>query len=223
MTIYRIDTWTADGGGLRSWQQRTYRLYADGGSILRNPSAIGGTWAWVAVDQEGWTIHHEHGWFEPPLPEEGGRAADSEGLPTTGNNQSEFLAVLLALRAVKATMPSWGGMICTDSKLTIDRWSRGTSLRGIPTIWHQRMGEILRMPGEIGRPMHWQLLDGHPTVAQLLAGRGKRGNPTSTHNEQCDALCQEASRVARTGAPHQWTVMDLDPLDNYSRIEVRST
>src|SRR5690349_20453346 len=174
--IYRTEGWTADGGGFLPRQARTVAIYADGGSIGANPSTIGGTWAWVAVDDGGWMIHSECGWFEPPTEREGGRTLfEGGGVPTSGNNQSEFLAMLLAISTLKAHDPSWAGPAYTDSDLTIKRWTREAKLGGIPFVWRSLMGELLRMPGGVGDPSRWALLDGHPNKAQLASGIGKRG------------------------------------------------
>lgn len=205
--IYRVGSWTADGGGFVPWQARTAAVYADGGTIGGNPSPIGGTWAWVAVDAGDWMIHWEHGWFEPPLSEHGGRELDAQGNATAGNNQSEMLATLMALRALKGYDAAWSGMIKTDSQLTIRRWTKSAGLAGIPYLWRHRMGELLRMPNSVGLADRWTLLDGHPTKQQIKDGVGKRGNPVSVHNVQCDALC---ARAAKSGAGLE--VITLAPL-----------
>jgi ribonuclease HI len=194
-----VGEWTADGGGLRHWQHRTTAVYGDGGTIGKNPSPDGGTWAWVAVDEDGWMIHWEHGWFTPPLTEEGGcETREPDHLPVVENNQSEFAAILLALRSIKSVRPDWNGLVFTDNLTTIRRWSRAGSLKNIPRDWQQEMARIQRMPGLVGDPSRWTLLDGHPSKAHILAGIGKRGYPVSVHNKQCDELCKMAAHSRST-------------------------
>lgn len=189
--ICRAGKMTADGGGFLPWQARTVAIYGDGGCIQSNPSPYGGTWGWCAVDADGWMIHSEYGWFTPPPLSDGGY--EWRGVLSVENNMSEFLAILLALRSLKTYDRAWTGRLYTDNALTIARWTRGSSLKNIPYVWRYRMGEILRMPGSVGDPSRWTLLDGHPTKQHLEQGTGKRGHPVSVHNRTCDKLCQYAT------------------------------
>jgi ribonuclease HI len=210
--IYRAGRTTVDGGGLLPWQARTVALYGDGGCIQANPSPYGGTWAWCAVDRDGWMIHSEYGWFTPPHLIEGGYQKD--GVLCAENNQSEFLAILLALRSLKTYDVEWVGKMYTDNLMTIRRWTQGAPLKNIPYVWRQSMGEILRMPGYVGNPDNWTLLDGHPSKKQLAAGFGKRGNPVSIHNYTCDELCHRAAIRAVHPGTARIEVIDMNRLDN---------
>lgn len=200
-TIYRVKTLAHDP----DWLDRTVTIYADGGCINKNPSPFGGTWAWLAADEDDDALHAEHGWFTPPAYNDGGREL-VDGIQTAGNNQAEFLALALAMQAIKGPRPGWSGLILTDSQLTINRWSKAAGLRGIPFIWRRFMGTILRMPGRLS----FQLLDGHPTMAQLASGVGKRGNPVSVHNKECDSLCRISGEAAQRTGRGTWTRMSLD-------------
>jgi len=129
------------------------------------------------------------------------------------NNMSEMLAVLLGIRALKAFDPSWSGLVSTDSQLTIRRWTQGASLKNIPYDWRRRMGELLRMPGDVGYHRRWTLLDGNPTALQLEENAGKRGHPVSIHNKTCDKLCQQAAVRFQTPGAGSLETLVLSPLD----------
>jgi ribonuclease HI len=158
-------------------------IFADGGCVERNPSPIAGTWAWCHVSEEDERCRQESG-LEP--------AAEWPGGMVT-NNQMEFVALV---RAIEALPSGWTGTVHSDSKVSLGRLFRGWKLTGIPPVWRQRGSLAL---GRIGQ-VTVVLLDGHPTRAQLLAGRGKRGNPVSPHNVWCDRACGDAGRLAAVGA-----------------------
>src|ERR1043165_5334043 len=81
--------------------KRVVALDADGGVVGKNPSDIGGTWAWCGVDAEGNRIVWRGG-FVPV-----------NGRPIT-NNHTEQIAITLALEA----MPDgWSGTVCSDSMI----------------------------------------------------------------------------------------------------------
>src|SRR4051794_41446106 len=81
-------------------------IYADGGVIDRNPSSIGGTWAYCHVDDDDNRISEQGGIFIP----------SPRGLVT--NNRMEFLALLSALEALPS---GWSGRVCSDSRVTLGR------------------------------------------------------------------------------------------------------
>ena len=152
-------------------------LFADGGIIGRNPSPIGGTWAWVAVDAAGDVVAQASGIIPAPP---GG---------TVSNNLAEFVAVVQALEQ----MPDgWAGTLASDSAVTLGRLCQEWKLTGLPWTWIRRGMLVLQRLGPI-TPL---LLQGHPTRADLARGIGaKRGYPVSIHNVTCDRLCQEAGRA----------------------------
>ena len=164
-------------------------VYADGGVIGRNPSEDGGTWATCHVDAAGQRVWTASGRID---------FEDVGGLVT--NNQSEFYALLSGLEELPA---GWSGKVCTDSLVTIRRFRDDGRLWGIPLPWRKRMALVL---GRLGA-LEYVLLDGHPTKAQLAAGRGKRGSPVSIHNVWCDRECGEVakryrlSRIAANARP----------------------
>src|SRR4051794_26111965 len=91
-------------------------LFSDGGVILKNPSTIGGTWAWCGVSPNGEHIREAGGYLLP-------NTATCPGWPRVGsktvtNNESEFYA---ALRALESMPAGWSGILVCDSKVTLDR------------------------------------------------------------------------------------------------------
>ena len=151
--------------------------YSDGGVIGRNPSPIGGTWAYVLVDASGEPITQASG----VIPAEPGS--------TVSNNVAELVA---ALRALAALPGGWAGTFYSDSQVTIGRIFWGWAWRGLPLAWQERAHQIRARLGAV-QPV---LLQGHPTQVDLARGVGsKRGLPVSPHNVTCDRLCQEAGRA----------------------------
>lgn len=147
-------------------------VYTDGGVIAKNPSPLGGTWAYCFVNQEGKRICEGSGVL---LPHEG------DTLEVT-NNQTEYYAVYQALLALP---DAWHGTLFSDSQITIGRVFRGWKCTNIPQPWITGVAFEKKRLGRI-RPV---LLNGHPTPKHLEEGKGHGGRPVSLHNVHCDALC----------------------------------
>jgi ribonuclease HI len=155
-------------------------LYCDGGLVGPvNPSPDGGTWAWCAVNPFGARIAQASGVIDAPR---GG---------TVSNNVAEFVAAVLALETVPA---GWSGTLYSDSLITLNRLFQGWTLTNIPPDWVQRGSAALQRLGNA----NWVLLQGHPTKAELQAGRGKKGYPVSEHNVWCDQACRAAALAERS-------------------------
>lgn len=154
-------------------------VYADGGVIQRNPSPLGGTWAYVYVGADDQQIAHDSGIVLP-----------RQNLPLITNNLTEFVALVKALEALPA---GWSGQVLSDSQVTLGRMFLGWRLSGIPSVL-VRQYEAARARLDWAN-VRWTLLDGHPTKAQLAAGVGKRGNPVSAHNVFCDQACGRQSKA----------------------------
>lgn len=152
-------------------------VYADGGVIQKNPSPIGGTWAFCFVDAQNERIVTRSGSVSP---------AEFE-MATISNNLTEFLALLYALEAVPA---GWIGSVYTDSGVTLQRFADpwNVSMKGIPTALVDRARAVGKHVGGI----NLNLLGGHPNRAELAAGVRKDGKRVSEHNVWCD---QECTRV----------------------------
>ena len=148
-------------------------LYADGGVIRINPSPIGGTWAWCHVNATNQRIHTASGVVIP-----------RRSCPMITNNLTEMIALVKGLEALPE---GWAGVVYSDSQITLGRLFEGWKMSGIPPV-------LIRQGQAAMARLDWAnctyvLLDGHPTKAQLLAGRGKRGAPVSEHNVFCDKAC----------------------------------
>ncbi len=149
-------------------------IYADGGVIQINPSSIGGTWAWCHVSAENIRVRTASGVVLP-----------RQSCPLITNNLTEMIALV---KGMEALPQGWAGCIYSDSQITLGRLFEGWKMSGIPAV-------LIRQGAEAMARLDWArctyvLLDGHPTKAQLLAGRGKRGGPVSEHNVFCDRQCQ---------------------------------
>lgn len=161
-------------------------VYADGGVILKNPSVIGGTWAFCAVDVEGNRVL-----------EQSGVVPASEARPIT-NNQTEQMAIVKALEA----MPDgWSGTVYSDSMIALGRVFSNWSGKNLPSNVIERSKAALARMGHVKHV----LLQGHPTKADLAAGIGaKQGFPVSIHNVWCDKACTQQAKDylnKRTGEP----------------------
>jgi ribonuclease HI len=152
-------------------------IYTDGGVILKNPSTIGGTWAWCAVDADGNRVI-----------ERGGVVPARDGQQIT-NNHMEQIALTLALEA----MPEgWSGTVYSDSMIALGRVFKGWRLKNLPANVAKRSAAAVARLGEI----QTVLLQGHPTKADLARGIGaKRNLPVSIFNVWCDAECGRQAKA----------------------------
>lgn len=155
-------------------EPRVIAVYADGGVIGRNPSEIGGTWAWCHIGEDDTIIASGSGIIRP---------ADV-GLPAITNNLTEYAALVRGI--MRLPHGDWDGHIYSDSRITLGRLFEGWKTEGIPEVW---TGWAEYYVKRLHHPVQWTLLDGHPTQAQLAAGTGKRGNPVSKWNAWCDKEC----------------------------------
>ena len=148
-------------------------IYSDGGTVGANPSLIGGTWAWCAVDENDNRVLEASGFVE----------ANSHPI---SNNYTEFLALLNALEAMQ---PNWSGLVYCDSQLTLGRFFHGWRNRNIPDEFVFRAQKAVNRLGKV-TPV---LLSGHPSKGELKGGLSKSGRPVSHHNVYVDKLCSEAA------------------------------
>lgn len=152
-------------------------LYADGGVIGPNPSAIGGTWAWCQVNEIGASAVASSGVITPA----------QACMPVITNNLTELYAILEA----RESLPyAWHGTIYSDSWVSLQRVFLAAKLNNVPD-WLVARLQRLQRDGWFA-DCSWQLLDGHPTKAQLAAGVGKRGHQVSKWNVWCDGACAAA-------------------------------
>jgi ribonuclease HI len=148
-------------------------VYTDGGLLLKNPSPVGGMWAFRMVDHED------------RLLDSGVIYEFSAGIikPGITNNVTEYIA---AAKAFELLPEGWSGIWRPDSEVTIERFlgrypgmnlPRAVKLRG-ERAW-ARLNNV-----------QIELLGGHPTKKELISGfRKKDGKPVSIHNVWCDKAC----------------------------------
>jgi ribonuclease HI len=178
-------------------------IFCDGGVILRNPSEIGGTWAWCAVTQRGDHILEASGYLIPSTAPEGlAHFRMSDAFIT--NNQTEFYA---AMRGLETMSAGWSGILASDSQITLKRVERimdGWTVP-LPANWELRMSNAIGRLGKI-RLRH---VPGHPTASDLARGytikqfRGAGGKMeprqvrVSRHQVWCDEQCRQLALDAR--------------------------
>lgn len=167
-------------------------VYADGGVIRKNPSILGGTWAWCHVDTDLLVVD------QPELhilsSGSGLLTPERAGFHLVSNNHTEYFALAKCLRELP---DGWSGRVYSDSRITLGRFFEGWRNENLPEAWVERIRQELRRLGTL----QWTLLDGHPTQAQLAAGIGKRGNACSSFNVWCDLRCgAEAKAFLEQGA-----------------------
>lgn len=155
-------------------------IYADGGVIGKNPSALGGVWAWCHV-VGGEKVRQDSGLVRPEMFQ----------AVTVTNNLTEFLSLLYAVESLE---DDWNELqICSDSSLTLSRfqdpWHAG--MAGIPQDLQRRacLWKGSTMVRELSARIGYTLLKGHPTKAELACGTAKDGRPVSHWNMWCDAEC----------------------------------
>lgn len=156
-------------------------IYADGGVIKKNPSTIGGTWAWCGVNAAGERVIEKSGVVE---------ATEKRAV---SNNHTEQIAITKALEA----MPDgWSGIVYSDSQIALGRVFKGWRENNLPKNISVRSKKAVLRLGHI----ETVLLQGHPTKEDLKNGIGKkRGFPVSIHNVWCDKACGiEAANYVKT-------------------------
>jgi ribonuclease HI len=149
-------------------------LYCDGGVVGRNPSPVGGVFAWCRVEN-GFRVQECVSAVRP---------ADV-GSPAVSNNNTELLALLDGIEGLPQGRT---GRVNSDSQCALGWVFLGWSQEKIPAPLRARL-VALRKSGRLSG-LEWRLLQGHPTQADLAAGIGKkRGLPVSVHNQWCDQAC----------------------------------
>jgi ribonuclease HI len=157
----------------------TNQLYCDGGVIGRNPSTVGGTWAFRLL-QNGQLSHANSGVI----------TVHESQMETVSNNLTEMLALV---RGLQSLQPYWFGTVYSDSQITLGRAFGTWKWNNIPEWLHDGFEREKARLINFSRIQH-VLLQGHPTRKELAAGFGSRGYPVSIHNVFCDQACNEQAR-----------------------------
>jgi ribonuclease HI len=166
---------------------RPMALYADGGVIRKNPSSIGGTWAFCLVGPDGEQVLEYSGLViakgkprHPDIP--------TAVMPDAGditNNVTEFVALSVGLAFLSECFPGWSGEVCSDSRITLIRMFEMAKTRGLPPDLVALAAECRSKLGTL-TPV---LCKGHCTREWLAAGQHPDGRRASKHNAWCDAEC----------------------------------
>lgn len=159
------------------------RVVADGGCRLKNPSDVGGMWAFRHIDDEGRVTRQSYGVI---------LVEDVFPLTTVTNNLTETLALLLALEALP---DAWNGLVCSDSQNAIRVFQNPNKDREHLTA--DVLARCRAVCKRLGK-LSFKLLCGHPTkdeIRRMEAGEtvvGERGYPYCLHNVWCDTACRLA-------------------------------
>lgn len=157
------------------------KLFTDGGVIQKNPSSIGGTWAWCLVLNDE-LIRKDYGTIIP---------TDVVRFPNmlVTNNQTELFAIVQGLSQLQDDDIV---EICSDSQISLGRVFSGFKFSNIPW-WLFTSLDLQKRRLKRWNEFSFRLMNGHPTKKELEVGIGKRGYPTSKWNVLCDELCNKAS------------------------------
>lgn len=189
-------------------------LYADGGLLDRNPSKIGGTWAWCGVDENDNRIYERSGYRFP-----------TDICTQITNNQTELEAILQALEFLFREYPSWTGTFYSDSLISLGRVFWRTTLNNLPQDLLNRLAIVKNRLKSVGGQLTFDFsygdadaslklydikamhVKGHPTDEQLIASSCDLKIPNrlshmqeqgrshvSIHNVWCD---EECTRLAK--------------------------
>lgn len=158
------------------------KLYTDGGVIQKNPSSIGGTWAWCLV--LGDTLIKSNSGIIVPT--------DVVQFPNNlvTNNQTELFAIVQGLSQLQDNDVV---EVCSDSLISLGRVFGNSPFNNIPS-WLVTSLDMQKKRLTRWKEFSFCLISGHPTKKELEDGIGKRGYLTSKWNVLCDELCNRASR-----------------------------
>lgn len=153
------------------------RLYVDGGVVKKNPSPIGGTWAWCLIDNDEIVLSGC------------GSILPTPGFPGISNNYSEMVALLEGLESTRS-MWSPQFRVFSDSQVTLNRVFGNWRWSNLPETLEMRYLRLQQDPKF--RDLECFLLHGHPSKKELEIGF-KRGLPVSKWNVWCDRECTKVS------------------------------
>ncbi|MDR3572831.1 MAG: hypothetical protein P4L50_03135 [Anaerolineaceae bacterium] len=156
------------------------QLFCDGGVVGKNPSEIGGTWAFRLLT-DGIVTCEKSGHITP----------EDAQMPVVTNNLTEMIALI---KGLQNTPTDWIGTVCSDSQVTLGRVFQGWKWNGIPLWMHKQFQQIVKEHTNWDK-IDYVRLDGHPTKEQLKSGIGKRGGPVSIHNQWCDKACGKQAEL----------------------------
>lgn len=170
---------------------RVRELYCDGGLMKKNPSSIGGSWAFCGVDSERKLLI---AYADIVVCKES---------QIISNNTTETIAICKALELMPI---GWDGTIISDSKVALTRTFSNPKFTGCPGNVRIRLKEAFNRL-KVKNYIH---VAGHPIITELkgefgfdnetnlplsrkLSDSGKQ-MPCSKHNAYVDALCNQVMK-----------------------------
>ncbi len=184
-------------------------VYTDGGLLTKNPSDVGGVWAWVAVSATDRNLGFKSGVVLCPHPTK-----------KLSNNHMEQIAIV---RAIEALPDGWDGVIYTDSdvariRVESDYEQVVLGSKRFPAAEKNLYTSISerskRAVAKLGRQVRFVLLQGHPTKADLECGWGaKRNLPVSKWNVWADRRCVYEKKLYM----EKQTLIDLPEVPSWEK------
>lgn len=162
-------------------------LFADGGVYQKNPSPVGGPYAWCLV-ADGEAITTGQGFVYPA----------QIGMPNVTNNNTELIALCTGILALP---DDWRGTVASDSAIALGWVFSGFKIDKVPA----RLQPMLLNTRKRARNLRYLCLAGHPKPADLETGSrlSKAPHlPVSRFNVWCDTQCglqnqQEAAAISQ--------------------------
>jgi ribonuclease HI len=192
-------------------------MFTDGGVLNKNPSNLGGTWAYCYVEGGARTVEA----YDYLLPWQ-------MGAELVTNNQMELIAMVFALEAMPL---DWEGRIYCDSQNTLGRCFDHWKLHNIPLWLQVRMAAAVRRiwPRVETGAITYELIAGHPSKAELARGfkdKGMASYRVFIHNVWCDRMCrvagEELAEKLRQGYPFV-PLLPVPPGDDHGREDPPQT
>lgn len=152
-----------------------FELYTDAGIVIGSPSVWGGSWSWILVNH-GAIVSQDSGHLRP----------SHFGLETVENNLLETFALARGIAAMPNVF-GMGGVVYCDNENAIRRQlnPRTAKMKFVPDwLKDQLTTNAQRFKLDI------RLLGGHPTKAELAAGKREDGKVVSRWNVLADKMCQ---------------------------------
>lgn len=161
-------------------------IYTDAGLLSHNPSEFGGTWAFVAVDEDDRKVFYKSGVT----------LTCNLKVHRVSNVVMEQIAIV---RAMEAMPEGWSGMILSDCQPALIRvesdYDQTHGVSRFPAAENNLPKSVSRRSkraaARLGK-VRFVLVQGHPNKKDLIAGVGSKSNlPVSKWNVWADQRCTE--------------------------------
>lgn len=163
------------------------QVFADGGPVGRNPSPIGGTYAYIIRFRlPKWTE-----WIE--YRRQVGFIAPSASMEVITNNVCELVAVCTGIIESFSLLeePTDVLEVFSDSEVTLLRLFGNVKVDGLPPYARVLFKDARFILRNLGQRANYTLLQGHPTIGELQDGVGKSGRPVHALQHEMHGACSK--------------------------------